>query len=132
MPGQGLAERLPLVVIVRVHDEVVHLGKENGWLHRQSERGPRARRPDGSQLPIEFCPVVRAVPGVDPVVLAEENPDGPRPQLTNLLSVRLDHRVALQAALSERERRHVPVSIRLREIHLQSHRFGGGKRGGED
>ena len=129
VPGQGFAEPFPFVVVVRMHDEVVHLGIEDRRLHRQGERGPRAGRADRPQFAVELRPVVGAVVRVDAVVLAEEEPDGSRPELAQLLDVRLDHRVALQSALAEGERGHVPRAVGLREINAEADRFRGGERG---
>ena len=132
MPGQRLAEPIPLFVVVWMDYEMVHLGIEDRRFHCQGERGPGAGRADCPQFAIEFRPVAGPVAGVDPVVFAEKEPDRPRSKLADLPDVRLDHRVALQAALAERERGHVPRPIRLPIIHPEADRFRGGEYGGQD
>ena len=63
---------------------------------------------------------------IDPVVFTEKDADGLRPELPQFLDMRLNHRVALQPALAERQRRHVPIAVRFGEVDLQPDRFGGG------
>ena len=124
MIRHGLAHLLPLGVVVGMHDVVVHLGKQHRRLDGHGQRGSCTGRADGAQLTVELRPVVAPVLRVDPVKLIEENPDGLRAQLPQFLDVRLDHHVALQAALPECERGHVPNAVRRREIDAQLDRFG--------
>jgi hypothetical protein len=66
---------------------------------------------------------------VDAVVLAEKKTDGSGPDLPEFLEVRRDHRIALQPALAERERGHVPPAVGLGEINPEPDRFRGGEPG---
>ena len=59
----------------------------------------------------------------DAIVLAQKQSDRLRVELTKFLQVRRDHRVALQTALSEGKRGHVPRAVGFREIHAQADRF---------